>query len=526
MRFFTVGFVLAAASAGPLQARQGTGAAAPVIDTIIVITDNVFSQDEARANAAFRIANSIRVKTRRGVVRRELLFQVGDDYDPAKIAETERNLRSLGVFRDVLIDSLRVDGKFAVLVRTADGWSTQIALNASSTGNTFTWLAGLSELNFLGTATFVSASYRKDTDRSAVSLGTRINRLFNSRITVGGLYEDLSDGRRGGWLVGDPFRSFSDRRELVISNEWANQRVLQFRTPGDANQQVVFFQRRAFRNRIDGAIAPIAEPNRYLRIGASAQIKREEIFLQSDTILAIPDTVTGAVGVFGEYRRGNFKVVTHFNGFSQTEDLDLSTVVRVTTWLAPSAFGYDRTGVGPGLVVSTATSIPSGFMRLVAVANGLVTSSGLDSGRVAASFTVGTQLFARQATFLHLEAGMLKGPAPSREFDLGHGIGPRSFGPHAFTGDRSVWGTFEHRVFLVDDLFNLLGLGFATFVDYGGAWFDGDEPRFGGNVGFGLRTGATRATGANIGRIDVGYLFGDGRTGGRWVLSTGRGFPF
>ncbi|MCH7474520.1 MAG: hypothetical protein IIA27_07585, partial [Gemmatimonadetes bacterium] len=79
---------------------------------------------------------------------------------------------------------------------------------------------------------------------------------------------------------------------------------------------------------------------------------------------------------------------------------------------------------------------------------------------------------------------------------------------------------------LVDDLVGLFGLGFAGFVDYGGAWFDGDEPRFGGDVGFGLRTGATRATGVNIGRIDVGYQFGDGRRGGRWVLSTGRGFSF
>ena len=107
-----------------------------------------------------------------------------------------------------------------------------------------------------------------------------------------------------------------------------------------------------------------------------------------------------------------------------------------------------------------------------------------------------------------------------------HGVGPRSFGPHAFTGDRSVWGTFEHRMFLVDDFLRFIGLGFAAFLDYGGAWFDGDDPRFGGNVGFGLRTGATRASGANIGRIDFAYRFGDGRRGGRWVLSTGRGFAF
>ena len=100
-----------------------------MIDTIIVITNNVFGQAEAKANAAFRIANAIRVKTRPGVVRRELLFEVGDPVDLATMAETERNLRSLGVFRDVLIDTLRVEGKLAVGVRTADGWSNQLSLS-------------------------------------------------------------------------------------------------------------------------------------------------------------------------------------------------------------------------------------------------------------------------------------------------------------------------------------------------------------------------------------------------------------
>lgn len=518
--------VIATTCPQPAGALQQAPPRAPVIDTIIVITNNVFGQAEAKANAAFRIANAIRVKTRPGVVRRELLFEVGDPVDLATMAETERNLRSLGVFRDVLIDTLRVEGKLAVVVRTADGWSTQLALNGRSTGNTFTWLVGISELNFLGRATFVSASYRSDPDRNAVTLATRINRLFSSRVTFSGFYENLSDGRRGGWLIGDPFRSFSDRRAVEVVGERADQRVLQFRTPDDANPQVVLFQRRAFFNRISAAVAPIAETGKYIRIGVSAQVKREEIFLQSDSLLAIPDTVTGAVGGFLEYRRANFKVVTHFSGFSQTEDLDLSTVVRLSAWLAPSAFGYERDGVGPALFVSTAASIPSGFVRLAAVASGLFTSVGLDSGRVAGSFTVGSQLIRRQATFLHVEAGMMKRPAPGREFDIGHGVGPRSFGPHAFTGDRTVWGTFEHRVFLVDDLVGLFGLGFAGFVDYGGAWFAGDEPRFGGDVGFGLRTGATRATGVNIGRIDVGYQFGDGRRGGRWVLSTGRGFSF
>lgn len=245
--------------------------------------------------------------------------------------------------------------------------------------------------------------------------------------------------------------------------------------------------------------------------------------------MAFPDTITGTVGFFAEYRRANFKVVTHYNGFAQTEDLDLSTTVRFTTWIAPSAFGYERSGIGPRVTARTGVSLPFGFLRASLLAGGLFTSAGLDSGRVVVSLTLGSQFFDRQATFLNVQAGILERPAPGREFDLGHGIGPRSFGPHSLTGDRAVWGTFEHRVFLVDEFLGLLGLGAATFIDYGGAWFagvEGLEPQYGGNVGFGLRIGATRATGINVGRFDLGYRFGDGWSGNRWAFSMGRGFLF
>jgi hypothetical protein len=307
----------------------------------------------------------------------------------------------------------------------------------------------------------------------------------------------------------------------------ADQRVLKYVTRSVLDQDTIPYQRRAFLNRIGAAVAPIATTSRYVRIGISVQIKREEFLLQRDTVLAVPDTVTAAVGLFVEYGRANFKVVTHYNGFAQEEDLNLSTRVRVFGWIAPSAFGYERTGIGPRVTARTGVSLPFGFLRASFLAGGLFTSAGLDSGRVAVSMTLGSQFFDRQATFLNVQAGILEGPAPGREFDLGHGIGPRTFGPHSLTGDRAVWGTFEHRVFLVDEFLGLLGIGVAGFVDYGGAWFEGlAEPQYGGNVGFGLRIGATRATGINVGRFDLGYRFGDGWSGNRWAFSIGRGFLF
>ena len=517
-----------AAIGGSTRSQELPDSGRSVIDTIIVITDNVFGSDEAGGNALFRIANAVRFTTHASVVRRELLFRVGEPYDSAKVAESERNLRALGIFRHVVIDSSSVEGRLTVVVRTADGWSTQLNLNGRFTGGTFTWAVGLAEQNFLGSGTLVNVSYREEVDRTAIRISTRLRRAFGSRIAANGFYETLSDGRRGGWAVGSPFRSFSDRRSLQLVGERADQGVLQFRTRSVLDQDPIRYQRRAFLNRVGAAVAPIATTSRYVRIGIWAQIKREEFLLQRDTGLAVPDTVTAAVGPFVEYGRANFKVVTHYNGFAQEEDLDLSTTVRVSGWIALSAFGYERTGIGPRVTARTGVSLPFGFLRASLLAGGLFTSAGLDSGRVIVSLTLGSQFFDRQATFLNVQAGMLEGPAPGREFDLGHGIGPRSFGPHSLTGDRAFWGTFEHRVFLVDEVLGLLGIGVAGFVDYGGAWFEGLEPpQYGGNVGFGLRIGATRATGINVGRFDLGYRFGDGwRPGNRWAFSIGRGFLF
>ncbi|MCH7775583.1 MAG: hypothetical protein IH878_03445, partial [Gemmatimonadetes bacterium] len=224
-----------------------------MVDTIIVITENVFGSAEASGNALFRIANAIRFTTRASVVRRELLFSVGEPYDSAKVAESERNLRALGIFRDVVIDSSSVEGRLTVVVRTADGWSTQLNLNGRFTGGTFTWAAGLAEQNFLGSATQVDVSYRKDVDRTAVRVSTRLRRAFGSRIAANGFYETLSDGRRGGWAVGSPFRSFSDSRSLQLIGERADQRVLQFVTRSALDQDTIPFQRRAFFNRVDAA---------------------------------------------------------------------------------------------------------------------------------------------------------------------------------------------------------------------------------------------------------------------------------
>jgi hypothetical protein len=274
-------------------------------------------------------------------------------------------------------------------------------------------------------------------------------------------------------------------------------------------------------------VATVASPSGYLHWGVRGQVKNEQYILDADTALGVGDTVNAALGVEAEGRVARFIVVRHFNGFARDEDVDLSPRLRVSTMLAPKAFGYARNGAG--LLVDGQIGWPIGasFTRFAWYADGLFSSAGLDSGQARAAFTLAVRAIPRSPTIIFLVAGTQRNPAPGAEFDLGHtNGGPRAFGPHSFSGTRLIWGTLEHRLFLVDEVLGALGIGVAGFVDYGGAWYPDEPARIGGNVGFGLRIGPTRATGSNLGRFDLAYKFGDGVTGNRWVFSFGRSFTY
>ena len=520
-RALVLGCVLLALPA-VARAQEGAEPGPPVIDTIIIVTQDIFRPEEAQSNALYRIMNALHVTTRPSVVRHELLFKQGQPYDSARVAETERNLRTRGLFRHVSIDSMTVGDKLNMLVETNDGWTTELVLNANFTGGEFNWALGGIERNFIGTGARVGIVYRDEPDRTALRLLGGMDRIRGTRTGVNGFYDDLSDGSFGGWYGGMPYRSFGDRWGMDLPGEAGNQRILQFRD-GDSLET---YRRRLFWQLGSVSYAPVAGPRGYVRLGVVGQIKREEYMLWTTDASTVPDTVMGAAGVFVEAMKPRYMVVTHYNGFAREEDVDLSSLASLSFWLAPDAWGYERTGVAPGFVLQAGTSIGRHFAKIRAWGHGLFTSAGLDSGQVRVTATAATRFYRRHSTVLHVQVGALKNVAPGSEFDLGSGFGPRAFEAHAFTGERMAFAILEHRAYLIDQLIGMMGLGFAGFLDYGGAWFADEPSRLGGDVGVGLRIGSTRSTAANVGRLDLAYRFGEGFEGKRWVVSFGQQFPF
>src|SRR5207244_9525023 len=163
---------------------------APTIDTIIVVNRNVFNLADDAPGFLAHAANALHVTTRAGVIRRALLVNPGDRDDSARVAESERALRSLYVFSRVRMDTTRLDGRLALRVATTDGWSTKPQLGYSAAGGDVTWLAGLVEDNLLGTATSLTAVYNHTPDRNVFTLGYANPHLFSRRAQLQAQYSD------------------------------------------------------------------------------------------------------------------------------------------------------------------------------------------------------------------------------------------------------------------------------------------------------------------------------------------------
>lgn len=506
-----------------LSAQEAAGRErAPVIQAVEIRRNDVFDSTEATGWLT-RLANRLHFTTREGVVRRELLLQPGEVWDSARAAETARNLRSLGVFRKVDVDSVRTDSGLVMRVVTRDGWSTRPDLRFRSTGGEVEYTVAFIEDNLLGTATQASVKYRKDVDRSSVEFGFRQPRFISRTVLLDLKYEDRSDGRRFNGILGRPFYDLASPFSLGFRIENRSERVLRFF--GGEREASDSLQRRYVLARTDGGFALLAGAEGYLRLGVTAQVRRDN-FVPESFQGPIPDSVTAAVGPWLEWRRARFVLTSGFEGFGREEDVDVSTTVRVGAFLAPKAFGYERDGIGPYLVAHTGESFGRGFVYLDLIANGLYSRAGLDSGSVLLGGTVVLRPSRRHSVLIHGDGGWLKAPLPGEEFDLGTGTGPRAFRSHAFTGDRTFFSTAEYRYTLTDELWKVVGVGLAGFVDYGGAWYRGNPRRTGWDAGVGLRLGPSRASGVEAIRVDLVRRFATDVERAGWVLVIGKGLTF
>ena len=520
----TVGARPAHAQAGEAAgAARAASAAAPArLQRVIITRHDIYDSADTRGWYS-RLMNRVHVRTRQRVVEREMLLHAGDPPDSARAAETGRNLRRLQVFRDVVVDT-SADGS-TLRVTTRDGWTTRPYASFRSAGTQRLFSVGLLESNFLGLAATLDARYAEDPDRSVMRLAFSAPRLFANRISTGVFFNKLSDGRSVGAAVEQPFFALASRNSARVGFVTLDGRVLRFRD-GFA-RAADSLDRRYSLGYAGVAHALRASPRGYLRIGADAQVRRDDYVRRRDVPLPMQRTITAATTGYVEYSKADFLLTKNYRLLGQPEDVNLSTTVRFGVAVAPGAFGYDRNSVGPVVSGRTAIRLPMGFVQLSGRLNALASGGAIDSGTANVSATIALQPSSRHLLVAFSTLGWQRDPAPGEEFDLGLTRGPRGFQVHAFTGDRLHYSMLEYRWITFPQIGKSFAAGLAAFAETGGAWYDGSPRRSGSDAGLGVRFAPIRSA-ANVGatRVDLVRRFAHDREPAGWLLVIGTGFSF
>lgn len=527
---------LVPASASTLAAQEpGLAGTPPVIDTIIINRSNVFTEEEAESSGVFRVMNAIHVTTKEWLILDYLQFEVGEPYDPAEIAESERKLRAKRLFRELSIDSVRLeDGRLAVRVDAQDGWSLKpkFSLSIASNGD-WTGAFGVNEINLLGTGNQVYLAYVKEIDRDGLNTTVDFDRMLGSEIDLQFNYAGLSDGRNGNWILGVPFRNSESTKNLEWDGSSADQDVFRYRNvidSGGSTLDTTIYRREALVNDLNAGLATRSSPHDYLRLGATVGVRSEQFLLSPEAGEIADDSIYGTLGGWIEWSKVDFLQLRRFNGFG-TEDMDLSTTIRGTGTLAPDGAGWQGTGVGGGIKASGGRQAFEGRGWVWSSVEGNYQWGGVeqDSGRVVINVAAGFKPAERHSTAVQVQLGRMWNQKPGDEFDLGFENAPRGWPAHSFVGNRMWWTTIEHRYYAVDQFLGLFGIGFGAFFDYGGAWYADQGARTGGSTGIGLRMGSALSTVAMTGRMDLAYNFGgnlESTEASRWTFVIGSGFAF
>lgn len=170
--------------------------------------------------------NKLHALTRERIVQRELLFAEGDAYTDARVEESMRNLRGMGLFALVRIVPVRADEPDAVgvLVHTRDLWSLRFeqGFNISSQINSLSLTLVERNVAGVGHVAAIPFALRPDVFSLGERYGTR--RTFGWPIAVsesGGLIFNRDSGRpEGGYIsaaVSHPFYNLAQKFSMSVS---------------------------------------------------------------------------------------------------------------------------------------------------------------------------------------------------------------------------------------------------------------------------------------------------------------------
>lgn len=461
-------------------------------------------------------ANRIHFKTQRAVIERELLFKPGDQLDPSRLAETERNLRALGIFRNAMVASSEDGpGNADVNVVTQDAWTLDPQVSLSFLGGSnVTGGIGIAEYNLFGFGKAAQLFHSSELYRNVDVIGYNDPRIWGTHWHLLAQGSEDNDGRIRHLLLEHPFYSIEVPAAVAIAPSYVVDRERLFSFP---RENPVEFRRIQTAISASAEYALIARPDLVRRIGIRYD-EWDDSFTRvpgnpSPAALGIANRRTHAVEMTFTEWWPDFIKALYLDQLGRPEDKDLDFAWELRTGYSPQVLGATRNEFVLGSSLELGGRIAPRTYSWVY----LQTAGRENAGRLSDAFVTGEgiiyqrlpKLFDRAQTFVadgrvDLSSGLFR----DHEFVAGGDDGGlRGYPVNFIGGSRRMMIHFEDRLMITEDLFHLISLGAVAFFDGGEVWGRGrsfSASNYLATIGVGLRLAGTRGSLQIPVRLDFG----------------------
>jgi hypothetical protein len=510
---------------------------------------------EDNSGPLYSVANSTKVSTKESVIRTELLFKEGDTFDPYLIRQTARNLRLQRYLRDIKVVPTFDGDAVDVMVSARDAWTLIPYLSYSSGTGQKNRGIGITEGNFLGGATRVDTRYQEQDSRKTYAIGVTDPQFLGTRHNFNAGFADRSDGHVYQAGIGLPFRHLLQRDAWSV--DFARQNTIGRLYEGGDEEYI-------FRQHLDSfqALYTFAGPglkaaesdDPYTGIFKGQKVLSNQYsvgwgyqaasFFQADSqdyedLNLDPDQVSNDPARLAANRRFSGPMVQYNNiqpkfismnyidRFDRVEDYNLGDESLFNVQFAPRQMGSRENS----LLFNANRSKGWRFDERSFLRGEVGGASRFDTDQlnntliraetkyysVLGDYFAGDLFLGRHTIATQFLADFGDDLDNDRQLLLGSDNYLRGYEMNTFEGDKRMALNFEERAHIADDIFQLVSLGTAVFVDVGGATRDAlsaivTDDLY-GDVGFGLRFCFPRASGGGIVRMDVAFPLRDGPDG-------------
>lgn len=517
-----LGFAVAAALSAQTERTLRIG-------TITIHPLDVYSDAEAGHGSLYKLADRLHIETRKSVIEKFLLFREGDPYSPARLEETERNLRALGFLRSAsVVASEPHDGVVDVTVTTQDSWSIAPETQAGSKGGKSTVGATLAETNLLGLGKDLEVGWQHGVDRSRIGIGYTDPAFFAPYWKANFAYGVNSDGYDHRFEVTRPFYSFATPWATDISFTGFRQFDHLY---GGGVETERFRQKH---REIAASFGMALDPNDVTAHRLTAGVRAVD-----DSFAVMNRGVTELLPANREFRylfvrydssANDFVKLNFVNKDIRFEDFNLGRQYSIEGAISPRMLGADQTTSYFRVAAGDGKWLGNGFiMPAVAL------SSRLDGGPQNTIAGTSVLYLRRGGRASHPTAFLSRLSMNSgwrmdaeQQFFADGLTGLRGYRAHAFAGSRAIVLNVEERLYLGREILQLASPGIVAFADAGNATNGGFTTlmHMKSDVGIGLRMGLPR-TPKNLLRIDLAYALNRdplGRKGWLIAFSSGQAF--